>query len=93
MKFKKEMKTSDIQNIALPTGVKKLNKFKDSTPKDAVFVCLDASCPRFDLVLDVDETIRGFRNSEGHLVFTVPAELAERARKHFHVTNGRLVES
>ncbi len=64
-----------------------------ATPKDAVFVCLDASCPRFDLVLDVDETIRGFRNSEGHLVFTVPAELAERARKHFHVTNGRLVES
>ena len=33
MKFKKEMKTSDIQNIALPTGVKKLNKFKDVNTK------------------------------------------------------------
>ena len=28
MKFKKEMKTTDIMNIALPTGVRKLTKFK-----------------------------------------------------------------
>jgi DNA polymerase elongation subunit (family B) len=29
LKFKKEMKTSNIQDIALPTGVKNLNKFAD----------------------------------------------------------------
>ena len=27
LKFKKEMKTSNIQDIALPTGVRKLKKF------------------------------------------------------------------
>ena len=45
MKFKKEMKTSDIMDIALPTGVKKLNKFKDSTPKDAVFTNMKKGTP------------------------------------------------
>ena len=29
LKFKKEMKKTDIMNIALPTGVKNLNKFAD----------------------------------------------------------------
>ena len=45
MKFKKEMKTSDIQEYALPTGVKKLNKFKDSTPKDFVFTNMKKGTP------------------------------------------------
>ena len=45
MKFKKEMKTTDIQNIALPTGVKKLKKFKDVTPKDAVFTTMKKGTP------------------------------------------------
>ena len=45
LKFKKEMKTSDIQDIALPTVVKKLKKFKDSTPKDAVFTNMKKGTP------------------------------------------------
>jgi DNA polymerase elongation subunit (family B) len=45
LKFKKEMKTSDIQNISLPTGVKKLSKFKDSTPRDAVFTNMKKGTP------------------------------------------------
>jgi hypothetical protein len=45
MKFKKEMKTTDIMNIALPTGVKKLKKFKDVTPKDAVFTTMKKGTP------------------------------------------------
>jgi DNA polymerase elongation subunit (family B) len=47
LKFKKEMKTSDIQDIALPTGVKKLKKFKDSpfTSKDVVFTNMKKGTP------------------------------------------------
>ena len=45
MKFKKEMKTTDIQNIALPTGVRKLSKFKDITSKDAVFTNMKKGTP------------------------------------------------
>jgi hypothetical protein len=45
LKFKKEMKTSDIQDIALPTGVKKLKKFKASKPKDAVFTTMKKGTP------------------------------------------------
>ena len=45
LKFKKEMKTSDIQDIALPTGVRKLTKFKDKTPRDAVFTTMRKGTP------------------------------------------------
>ena len=45
LKFKKEMKKTDIQNIALPTGVKKLNKFKEKTSKDAVFTNMKKGTP------------------------------------------------
>ena len=45
LKFKKEMKTTDIQNIALPTGVRKLTKFKSPTPKDAVFTNMKKGTP------------------------------------------------
>jgi len=45
LKFKKEMKTSDIMDIALPTGVRKLTKFKLSTPKDAVFTNMRKGTP------------------------------------------------
>ena len=45
LKFKKEMKTTDIQNIALPTGVRKLSKFKDATPKNAVFTNMKKGTP------------------------------------------------
>ena len=45
LKFKKEMKTSDIQDIALPTGVRKLTKFKDKTPKGAVFTTMRKGTP------------------------------------------------
>ena len=90
-----EESQENVSSKAKKSAAKKTlnDRVEKPTPKDVVFVCLDASLPRFDLVLDINEYIRGFRNSEGHLVFTVPAELAERARKHFHVTNGRLVES
>jgi len=45
LKFKKEMKTSDIQEIALPTGVRKLTKFKDKTPRGAVFTNMRKGTP------------------------------------------------
>jgi len=45
LKFKKEMKTSDIQDIALPTGVRKLTKFKDKTPRGAVFTTMRKGTP------------------------------------------------
>ena len=45
LKFKKEMKTSDIQEIALPTGVRKLTKFKDKTPRGAVFTTMRKGTP------------------------------------------------
>ena len=39
------MKKTDIQNIALPTGVRKLTKFKSPTSKDAVFTNMKKGTP------------------------------------------------
>ena len=61
--------------------------------KEVVFVCLNPDVPRFDLIIDANYRIRGVRNNAGHLLFAVPAEDAERVRKHFHVTTGKLVEA
>jgi len=45
LKFKKEMKKTDIQDIALPTGVRKLTKFKAPTPRGAVFTTMRKGTP------------------------------------------------
>ena len=45
LKFKKEMKKTDIQEIALPTGVRKLTKFKAPTPRGAVFTTMRKGTP------------------------------------------------
>ena len=45
LKFKKEMKKTDIQDISLPTGVRKLTKFKAPTPRGAVFTTMRKGTP------------------------------------------------
>ena len=45
LKFKKSMKTLPMEDVALPTGVKKLWKFKASTPKDSMFTNLKKGAP------------------------------------------------
>ena len=89
----------DDMDVEIPVKAKKAAAKKSKADnasmakKEVVFVCLDPDVPRFELIIDADYKIRGVRNNAGHLLFAVPAEDADRVRKHFHVTSGRLVES
>ena len=89
----------DNMDVEIPVKAKKTAAKKAKAEnvsiakKEVVFVCLDPDVPRFELIIDADYRIRGVRNNAGHLLFAVPTEDAERVRKHFHVTTGRLVQA
>ena len=70
---------------------KNIKKERNEDPKDLVLVSSDIDGPRFNLQLGVDEIIRGVRVPGGRMMFVVPADKAERAKKHTWVIGGNLM--
>lgn len=70
---------------------KTIKKQRGESVNDLVLLSSEVEGPRFDFQLGVDEVIRGVRVPGGRMMFVVPANKADRAKKHTWIINGNLM--
>lgn len=87
----------DTNSVELQAQKKLAKKVKESQPKTKTdkgvsLISTEPNGARYNLILDSETIIRGVRTQGGHMLFVVPPELADRAMRHVHVVQGKLVE-
>ena len=89
-----EAKIVDDDALEAKTQKKIAKDIKKNREKDTeglVLVSSEVDGPRFDFQLGVDETIRGVRVTGGRMMFVIPPDKVDRAKKHTWVVGGNLV--
>ena len=87
--------TSDVELQAQKKQAKKVkaSQPKTKTDKGISLISTEPNGARYDLILDSETKIRGVRTQGGYMLFVVPPELQDRALRHVHVIQGKLVEA